>query len=585
MIVKMSKYTFVVLASEKDEFLERLQELGMVDVTSIGWEPSEDERALMSLIERHRAAVNDLRARDESLPKGKPFRTGAEAFEKYEAAKREIATCEAEIARYEKLLAEAAPLGEVDPARIREIVAHGVDIGMLFEEAGLDVTQNITLPEESPAAMREAIERLGVECRSWDRVVADAAASVDKMEAEGESLADRLNLSRTKRSGSAAAEGSLVVMEAWARERQSGRVEEMLGEHPAVYYIKERPTPDDNTPVELKNSRFATPFEFIGDLYAKPRYGTMDLTRWFAPFFMLFFGMCMGDVGYGTMIFIGGTVLALRSPRGTMMRQIGELSMWCGGAAMVVGFLMGAVFGFPIVDWPVFAPIKQVFISSNLMFYLAVAIGIFQVMFAMVLSVVNTTRAFGLRHALATIGWLIVLVTCIATFGLQKLGVEGFAAGGTFAPGSIPFLAALGLGMVLLLFFNAPGKNVFVNFGGGLWALFNRVTGLLGDALSYIRLFAIGLSGGVLALVFNKIAFEMSPDVPVLGQVITGVILVFGHGLNLFLSTLSAIVHPLRLTFVEFFNNAGFEAGERSFNPLKKSGSRTGDLKSENNNF
>jgi V/A-type H+-transporting ATPase subunit I len=191
-------------------------------------------------------------------------------------------------------------------------------------------------------------------------------------------------------------------------------------------------------------------------------------------------------------------------------------------------------------------------------------------MFAMVLNIVMTTRAFGLKYALATAGWFIVLATAIATFGLQKLGVEGFEAGGMFAPWSTAFYAGIGIGLFLMLFFNSPGKNPLVNFGAGLWATFNRLTGLLGDALSYIRLFAIGLAGGVLAQVFNMIATEISPDVPVLGQVVTLIILLIGHSLNLFLSTLSAIVHPLRLTFVEFFNNAGFEATERVFAPLKK---------------
>lgn len=121
----------------------------------------------------------------------------------------------------------------------------------------------------------------------------------------------------------------------------------------------------------------------------------------------------------------------------------------------------------------------------------------------------------------------------------------------------------------MMLFLNNPGKNIFVNFGGGLWNTYNDITGLLSDALSYIRLFAIGLSGGVLAAVFNDLAFGLSPDIPVVGQLVTLIILLIGHGLNLFMSTLSSMVHPLRLTFVEFYKNAGFEASSRTFNPLK----------------
>jgi V/A-type H+-transporting ATPase subunit I len=353
-------------------------------------------------------------------------------------------------------------------------------------------------------------------------------------------------------------------MEAWARQRETAEVEKMLAQYPEVIYIKAAPTMDDATPVEIQNNKFATPFEFIADLYARPRYGRMDLTRWFAPFFMLFFGMCMGDLGYGSLIFVAGLVLAITS-KNESMKQIGRLTMWCGGAAVVVGFMMGSAFGVKLGELKIFEPIKHIFVDSNTIFYLAIGIGIFQVLFAMVLKIITTIRAFGIKEAFAAMGWFIVLVTCIAAAGLSHFGVKGF----TF--GSLPFWICFGAGMFMILFLNSPGKNPFVNLGSGLWGMFNNITGILGDSLSYIRLFAIGLSGGVLAMVFNQIAFAVSPDIPVVGQLVTLLILLIGHTLNLFMSTLSAIVHPLRLTFVEFYNNAGFEAGERIFEPLKKS--------------
>ncbi len=278
MIVKMTKYTFVVLAGRKDDFLERLQELGMVDVTTTGWEPSENDRALMTLADRHREAVEYLRALAASKEfaaaagKGRPFATGAEAFDKYEAARKGIAQTEAEIVRYEKMLDEAAPLGEFDPAVIRDLESHGVTVEFIFEAAGIDPeAQSIRLPDESPAEMRAKIAALQDERKSWDGILADAAATIPAIEAEQERLNDQVQFSRTRASGNEAAEGSLAVMEAWARERQTTQVDAMLEAHPAVFYIKERPTPDDETPVELKNNSFATPFEFIGNLYAKPR--------------------------------------------------------------------------------------------------------------------------------------------------------------------------------------------------------------------------------------------------------------------------------------------------------------------------
>lgn len=94
-------------------------------------------------------------------------------------------------------------------------------------------------------------------------------------------------------------------------------------------------------------------------------------------------------------------------------------------------------------------------------------------------------------------------------------------------------------------------------------------TGLLGDILSYVRLFALGLSGGILAMVFNSLAVGLSPDVPVLGAVVTVIIFIIGHFINMFMNVLGAMVHPMRLTFVEFFKNAGFEGGGTAYKPFK----------------
>jgi V/A-type H+-transporting ATPase subunit I len=96
------------------------------------------------------------------------------------------------------------------------------------------------------------------------------------------------------------------------------------------------------------------------------------------------------------------------------------------------------------------------------------------------------------------------------------------------------------------------------------------ITGVFGDILSYIRLFALGTSGAILGLVFNNIAISMSPDVPVVGQIIFVLIVVFGHGINIFMSSLGSFVHPMRLTFIEFYKNAGFAGGGKPYRPFSK---------------
>jgi len=127
----------------------------------------------------------------------------------------------------------------------------------------------------------------------------------------------------------------------------------------------------------------------------------------------------------------------------------------------------------------------------------------------------------------------------------------------------------LSIAGILIFLLNNIKRNVFVNIGSGLWDTYNMVTGLLGDLLSYIRLFALGVSSSVLGLVFNDIAFSLSGDTPVVSQLILVLILVLGHGINIFMSGLGSLVHPMRLTFVEFYKNAGFSGGGKKYSPFK----------------
>ena len=126
-------------------------------------------------------------------------------------------------------------------------------------------------------------------------------------------------------------------------------------------------------------------------------------------------------------------------------------------------------------------------------------------------------------------------------------------------------LSALGI-----YIFNTPGRNPLINIGAGLWDTYNMATGILGDVLSYIRLFALGLAGGMLGQAFNNLAGMVKGD-----SFITWIpfvlILLFGHVLNILMSSLGAFVHPLRLTFVEYFKNAGYEGKGEKYNPLTTS--------------
>jgi V/A-type H+-transporting ATPase subunit I len=197
--------------------------------------------------------------------------------------------------------------------------------------------------------------------------------------------------------------------------------------------------------------------------------------------------------------------------------------------------------------------------DNNDMFQLSLALGVIQIVFGMVLKAVNQTIQFGFKYALSTIGWIMLIVS----MAVAALAPSVLPMGGTV------HTVILAVSAVLIFLLNSPGKNIFLNIGLGFWDTYNMVTGLLGDVLSYVRLFALGLSGGILAGVFNSLATGMSPDNAILGPIVMVLIFVIGHSINIFMNVLGAMVHPMRLTFVEFFKNSGYTGGGKEYKPFR----------------
>jgi V/A-type H+-transporting ATPase subunit I len=170
----------------------------------------------------------------------------------------------------------------------------------------------------------------------------------------------------------------------------------------------------------------------------------------------------------------------------------------------------------------------------------------------------------GWKYALSTWAWIVVIVGGAVLFVLKDSTANVAVL---YIVGAVWCIAEL-----IALFYNTPGKNPFINFGSGLLATYNMITGLMGDVLSYMRLFVLGLTGGVLGGVFNNLAVIAGEgmDIPGLSQLITLVILLFGHSLNFALNVLGAVVHPLRLTYVEYYKNSGFDGGGYPFKLFEK---------------
>ena len=613
MISKMIRYDIVLYAGEQERFVETLRELGLVDITTTGWEPSEADRSVLTEIEARTKAVEFLSAFAKSKAfnaNAMPYASGEEAYECYTAARDDRQQLQQEEARLRKLADDVAPWGNFSAAEIDRLAGRGVNVRLFVAQAaafdrfvaeaieGVTIAeiartqsgvyfavvttgdvqylvdgQEVRLPDMNSVQLRAKADELVARDEALNEVFSRAALSTALIAAESGNLKEQLQGLKIGAMAQREADGSLILLEGWAEADTADKVDALLKEYPYLVFERRDANMEDDAPVKLKNNKFSRLFELIGSMYALPKYGTMDLTGIFGLFYMLFFAICLCDAGYGLMLLLVGLYLWFKGGKG--MRQAAGLSIVCSSATVLFGFYANSFFGLTISDY---LPIHKDMLLDfqNEFFGIALALGIVQILVGLAINIWMKAKLFGITSSFATLGWFIILLTGVAAVGLPMVGIEipGFT---TSSP---VFYGLMGVGALLMLVLNNVKRNPIINIGAGLWDAYNNITGLLSDVLSYIRLFAIGLSGGVLAQVFNSLAKGLSgfgdiaadaPWTAYIGPVIAAaVILIIGHAINLFMSAISSFVHPMRLTFVEFYKNAGFEMSQRSFDPIRK---------------
>ena len=589
MISQMKKYTFLVFHRDYDTFLTQLRDLGVVHITQKAAGLIENDEKLQAALQHEddlRRLINQgapdqmIQERDaikQNIADAKEAAQQAAVWGDFDAQHIEalkeagynMRFFDCAISAYKKEWGIKVNTieGKTYFVRVEGIASQDVDISEMLEKA-----TELPQPEKSEAQWNKEIEQLnGLLAAADARIEAWQLANMDQLKQQLVEARQQIDWQRVQLSTDKLADGALCLIEGFCPIEKEAELENMLNSA-QVYYESAKPTIEDNTPIELKNNFYTRLFEPITRLYSLPNYAELDPTPFFAPFFMLFFGLCLGDGGYGLLILLAGIAVILKAPK---LKEWGWLGVFMGVTTMVVGILTGMFFGINLEDVAVLAPVKQYFItetnatvhfmggSYHPMMVFAILIGIFQILFAMGFKVVKITLRDGFKYAAYDCAWLVALVTLIVWFAL---------AGSLSTVGLYGIYAILGLCAVFILFYSNPDRKVLLlNLGGGLWGTYNMVSGLLGDVLSYIRLFALGLAGGILGNVFNALALQAGGACPSwIGWLPTLLILVFGHTLNFALCLISSVVHPMRLTFVEFYKNAGFEGGGKEYKPFKK---------------
>lgn len=350
----------------------------------------------------------------------------------------------------------------------------------------------------------------------------------------------------------------ILHLSAWFPEKYKESVQQKLRVLPCSFSVRE-PFDGEKVPIWLKNKGYVRFFEPITKIFQLPSYFEFDLTPFIAVFYPILFAYCLGDAGYGAVLSLAA--LALGWFRKDW--QNASLGLILGITTGIVGLIKsGSVFGIALsvdssfvwaqkmANW-VIIPDDTTFVWNA--FNVALLIGLIQIFTGLFLSILKAIRFKGWLFSLSHFGKLFIIMGSVGLFLVNKAEIKEVTW-------SHAFQVALILGLILVAFFHDLSQAIVPRVAGSILPLFFIFTGLLGDVLSYVRLFALGVASAVLGLVVNQIGGQMWGSSWWMDGLAL-LFLLFGHGLNFALAALGSFVHPLRLTFVEFYNNAQFEGG------------------------
>ena len=591
MVTEMTKYNFILLSGDVEEFLKKLQGVGVMDITRSTKPVDEMSETLSSKAGNYRKALSLLK---DVTPAEFADKTYGDLAEDVINTVSEKDALESQLSQLHRDMEERMPWGKFDVKNLEKLQECGLKLHFYkAKTSAMDPawTENYALskisndgtstyfvvvsddenydfplkempaPDSDCTDIEKKINDLQYEIEKKYRHLAELKCHEKDLQKELDKTMSKLDLHLAHISGTKAAEDYITVLEGFAPSNTISSVRELLDKE-EVLYLEENACVTDNPPIKLRNNKYVSMFELLTDMYGRPKYNEFDPTVFISIFFMLFFAFCMGDAGYG-LVLIGASI-ALKK----MMPDIAKLGIVLGIATTVIGFFFHTFFSTDMLTWSIIPDaVKKCMVPTEIAGFdgtmvMAILVGIVHICLAMIVKTYQATKVNGFANSLGTWGWTLLIVGGVIFGGLALIGVmESTVA--TWAIIIIGILSALGI-----FFLNNIHRNPLVNMGVGLWDTYQMVTGLLGDVLSYLRLYALGLAGAKLGEAFNAIGVQALGDGGV-NWIWFILIVVIGHVLNVAMCVLGAFVHPLRLNFLEFFKNSGYEGTGRKYNPLK----------------
>ncbi|MBU0580113.1 MAG: hypothetical protein KKA19_02960, partial [Candidatus Margulisbacteria bacterium] len=365
------------------------------------------------------------------------------------------------------------------------------------------------------------------------------------------------NLMKTKK---------VALIEGWIMRTRFAELQDALKQFAQEVEITEAPHSEgDEPPVVLDNS-IISPFEAVTTVYGMPNNSEFDPTPLLAIFFALFFGICLSDFGYGLLlVLLSRSLLAKYKQQLTRYgKQLLTLTSYCGFSTMFIGILTGSYFGINL-DKLAFTPLKSFLLSLKItdpmvsplpLLIFSFILGIIQIYTGLWIRFLIDLRQKGRKEAFLQSGIWVYFVT----------GLIGWGVFFKVTQLALLFKTISLTGMIgLIITQGRHHQNPIMRLGSGLLSLY-RLSGFVGDILSYSRLFALGLVTSVLSVVINLLA-SMTGGIPFIGGIIMVLLLVGGHIFNFLINILGAFVHSARLQYVEYFSKF-FEGGGRFFKPF-----------------
>lgn len=620
MIRKMKKLSLFVFHEDKEKTLNDLASLGLVHIEIANGVSSEN---IENIASKKNDAVRAKSIINAALSEAKKLKKDISNFKSEDTSKKAsevvdnilsisqtVDKLKAERDILKKELSIISPFGNFSFDKVKEL-QEKTDYNILFysstirefneydfnslkdifaypikEESGKvyfvvfkkkDTEENLTfdmvnMPSKSYEDINKELSKINGEIESSENEIIKNQTYIKAIDNEIENLNIYNHFEEAKESfiASESTEGKILYVEAYIPKDREVETKLFLDEK-KIAYIMEEPSKDDNVPVELKNNKYAGAYEIITKLFQLPNYFEIDLTPMIAVFYPLFFSFCFGDSGYGLVLTIM-SILGLFTVLKRNMRGIGILGLTLGICTIIMGIINGgSIFGVTIssrTDIPLFATLNKYLLITDTRenwfltpFNTALLVGVLHIFFALIVGVIDKIKTSDIGDILGAVGKLLLIPGLVLWFlgDMQNMEViKQFSA--------IYYILML-VGVIFLSVLSNIGKKPDVL--NSILGIYFAATGIMGDTLSYIRLFALGASGSILALVINQIGTSFKA-IPGVGVVIMVVFLVLGHIAIFALNILGAMVHPLRLTFVEFYNNVGFSGGGREYKPLKK---------------